>query len=354
MSVALLARSRSICDCSGAQGQVDPAEPPQHRPPLCRRPGLRRRRLFRRASAFKTPNLDRLARKGTRFTSFYVAQAVCTASRAALMTGCYSNSRQPVRALNHESNVGIAEVGAACFPKCSKPQATPPPSSANGIWAIAQPFLPTSNGFDEFLGLPYSNDNGPLHPIVRTHSQPAADRRRTRPPSSIPISRSSRGGSPTGPCSSSRRTRTGRSFCTCRTSCRTCRSLRRRSSAANRAAGLYGDVIEELDSGIGEVLAAIKRNGLDEQTLVHFLLRQRAVPVLRQSRRLRRPAARRKADDVRRRRARAVHHALAGADSRRPRLRRAAQHDRSAADDRQPGRRQAAAAKDRRRKIAGR
>src|SRR3954469_13174859 len=43
------------------------------------------------AKNFKTPNLDRLASEGTRFTSFYVAQPVCTASRAALMTGSYSN-----------------------------------------------------------------------------------------------------------------------------------------------------------------------------------------------------------------------------------------------------------------------
>src|SRR5213595_1297127 len=61
------------------------------------------------AKTFKTPRLDRLASEGTRFTSFYVAQAVCTASRAALMTGCYANRVSLFGALNHESNVGIAE-----------------------------------------------------------------------------------------------------------------------------------------------------------------------------------------------------------------------------------------------------
>src|SRR5881392_3749132 len=61
------------------------------------------------AKGFKTPNLDRMAAEGTRFTSFYVAQPVCTASRAALMTGCYSNRVSLFGALNHESNVGIAE-----------------------------------------------------------------------------------------------------------------------------------------------------------------------------------------------------------------------------------------------------
>ena len=43
------------------------------------------------AKGFETPHLDRLARQGTRFTDFHVAQAVCSASRAALMTGCYAN-----------------------------------------------------------------------------------------------------------------------------------------------------------------------------------------------------------------------------------------------------------------------
>ena len=42
-------------------------------------------------SEIRTPNLDRMARQGTRFSSFYVAQAVCSASRAALLMGCYPN-----------------------------------------------------------------------------------------------------------------------------------------------------------------------------------------------------------------------------------------------------------------------
>src|SRR6185503_3621586 len=55
------------------------------------------------AKDIKTPNIDRLAAEGTRFTSFYVAQSVCTASRAALLTGCYSNRVGMSGALNHTS-----------------------------------------------------------------------------------------------------------------------------------------------------------------------------------------------------------------------------------------------------------
>ncbi len=58
------------------------------------------------AKDIATPHIDRLAREGTRFTSFYVAQAVCTASRAALLTGCYANRVGMAGALNHTSTHG--------------------------------------------------------------------------------------------------------------------------------------------------------------------------------------------------------------------------------------------------------
>src|ERR1041384_1594241 len=59
------------------------------------------------AKDIKTPHIDRLAREGTRFTSFSVAQAVCTASRAALFTGCYANRVGMAGALNHTSTTGL-------------------------------------------------------------------------------------------------------------------------------------------------------------------------------------------------------------------------------------------------------
>ena len=59
------------------------------------------------AQGFKTPNLDRMAREGVRLSSFYVAQPVCTASRAALLTGSYPNRVGLFGALNHTSTTGI-------------------------------------------------------------------------------------------------------------------------------------------------------------------------------------------------------------------------------------------------------
>jgi len=119
------------------------------------------------ATKFKTSNLDRLAAEGTRFTSFYVAQPVCTASRAALMTGCYSNRVSLFGALNHESNVGIAD-SEWLLPEMCKAQGYA--TAIFGKWHLGHrdKFLPTHHGFDEFLGIPYSNDNGLLHPVVHT------------------------------------------------------------------------------------------------------------------------------------------------------------------------------------------
>lgn len=118
------------------------------------------------ATGFTTPNLDRLGRDGTRFTHFYVAQGVCTASRAALMTGCYSNRVGMSGALNHTSKVGL-NPDEFLLSELLKGQGYA--TAVFGKWHLGHqpPFLPTRNGFDEFAGLPYSNDNGPLHPVIR-------------------------------------------------------------------------------------------------------------------------------------------------------------------------------------------
>jgi len=115
------------------------------------------------AEKIKTPNLDRMAEEGIRFTNFYVAQAVCSASRAALLTGCYSNRVSILGALGpgakhgiHENEMTIAELVK------QKDYAT----AIYGKWHLGhrEKFLPTNHGFDEYFGLPYSNDMWPYHP----------------------------------------------------------------------------------------------------------------------------------------------------------------------------------------------
>src|SRR5205814_5075445 len=109
-----------------------------------------------------TPNLARMAREGMKFTDFYVGQAVCSASRAALMTGCYPNRVGILGALGPHSKIGISdrELTMAQMFK-SAGYAT----GMVGKWHLgdAPQFLPTRHGFDEWLGIPYSHAMTPRH-----------------------------------------------------------------------------------------------------------------------------------------------------------------------------------------------
>lgn len=115
------------------------------------------------AEDFETPHLDRMAQEGMRFTDFQVSSAVCSASRAALLTGCYHNRIGIKGALGPSSKRGIneRELTLAELLK-QKDYAT----ACYGKWHLGHhpKFLPTQHGFDEYYGLPYSNDMWPFHP----------------------------------------------------------------------------------------------------------------------------------------------------------------------------------------------
>lgn len=113
----------------------------------------------------RTPHLDRIAREGMRFTSFYVPQAVCTASRAGLMSGCYPNRIGMQGALNHTSKVGI-HPDEWLLPEMLKDQGYA--TICIGKWHLGTvPELrATRHGFDEWFGIPYSNDNSKFHPVL--------------------------------------------------------------------------------------------------------------------------------------------------------------------------------------------
>ena len=104
-----------------------------------------------------------MAAEGMRLTNFYVAQAVCSASRAALLTGCYSNRVGIQGALNHTAQYGInADEMTIAEVLKQRGYAT----AIYGKWHLGhqKPFLPLQHGFDEYFGLPYSNDMWPRHP----------------------------------------------------------------------------------------------------------------------------------------------------------------------------------------------
>lgn len=105
----------------------------------------------------KTPNLDGMAAEGMRFTDFYSACSVCSPSRAALMTGCYPPRVGVTKVLFRRDNIGLnpKEITVADVLK-GQDYAT----ACVGKWHLGHlpEFLPTSNGFDSYFGIPYSND----------------------------------------------------------------------------------------------------------------------------------------------------------------------------------------------------
>ena len=215
------------------------------------------------AKAIKTPNIDRMAAEGLRLTSFYSVSPICTPSRAALMTGRYA------------ARMGVDQMRLAnvLFPadKTGLPQSETTVARALkergyataciGKWHLGRvsPHRAIDHGFDYYFGIPYSNDMSPT-PIVRNDDvveEPAKQDTLTRRYTEEAISFIERAkgqpfflylahNMPHIPLHVSERFR-GKS-----------------------AGGLYGDVVEELDWSVGQVLNALKRFGLDRDTIVFF------------------------------------------------------------------------------------
>ncbi len=216
-----------------------------------------------------TPNLDRMAAEGTRFTDFYVAQPVCTASRAALMSGCYSNRVSLQGALNHTSRNGI-HPDEWLMPEMFKDRGYA--TSAMGKWHLGTvvELGATRHGFDEWLGIPYSNDNTKYHPVLSKEMPPLPFYDGEKVIELDP----------------------DQSLFTKRFTERAVSFIERHqdqpfflymphvmphvpifASAEFKGKskhGLYGDTIEELDWSVGQILATLKRLQLDENTLVIF------------------------------------------------------------------------------------
>lgn len=222
------------------------------------------------AAKIRTPNIDRLAKQGTRFTSFYVAQAVCSASRAALLTGCYANRLGIHGALGPKQKIGL-HPDEMTLAEVLKPRGYA--TAMFGKWHLGRPkeFLPTRQGFDEYFGLPYSNDMWPNHPSAAKGTYPPlplieGDRVIEEMPDQSQLTH--------------RYTERAVSFIE-----RNSRSpfflylahsmphvpIFASSRFAGRSRqGLYGDVIEEIDWSVGEVMRALKRHRLEDNTLVIF------------------------------------------------------------------------------------
>ena len=126
-------------------------------------------------SHIRTPNLDRMAAEGVRFTQFYSANPVCSPSRAALLTGRYPTRVGLPEVLFPADTTGMAqgEVTMAQMLKGAGYR-----TMCIGKWHLGHlpAYLPTSRGFDEYLGIPYSNDMSPrplLHNTERWKPRPS-------------------------------------------------------------------------------------------------------------------------------------------------------------------------------------
>ena len=216
----------------------------------------------------QTPHLDKLAKDGVRFTDFHTPAAVCTASRAALLTGCYPQRVGLLGALGPDAKIGIS-ADEQLLPEVLKSRGYA--TAIFGKWHLGHhpKFLPTRHGFDRYFGLPYSNDMWPNHPTNKSFPKlPLIDGEETieynpdqtqlttwyteravkfigenkaRPflvyvPHSMPhvplfVSDKHQGKS---------------------------------------GQGLFGDVILELDWSVGQIRAALQEHGLTDNTLVLF------------------------------------------------------------------------------------
>lgn len=108
-----------------------------------------------------TPHLDQIAADGLRLTNFYAAQAVCSASRAALLSGCYPNRIGIKGALFPKSKIGINPMETTLAEMLQEQGYK---TGIFGKWHLGHlpKFLPNNHGFDEFMGIPYSNDMWPV------------------------------------------------------------------------------------------------------------------------------------------------------------------------------------------------
>jgi len=220
------------------------------------------------AKGYETPNLDRMAAEGVKFTDFYAAASSCTPSRAALMTGCYPQRVSLPNVIGPNAKIGISDQEQT-IAETLKPLGYA--TACYGKWHLGHhpEFLPTRHGFDDYFGLPYSNDMWPHHPTDKNY--------------------------PDLPLVEGERILEYNPDQTQLTTWYTERAVRFIEKSKDQPfflylphsmahvplfvsdkfkgkseRGLYGDVMMEIDWSVGQILSTLKRLDIDEKTLVIF------------------------------------------------------------------------------------
>ena len=234
------------------------------------------------ATDIRTPNLDRMAREGRRFTDFYALAPVCSASRAALMTGCYP-PRVGINGVlfpRHRIGLNAKETTVAELLR-ARGYAT----ACVGKWHLGHlpEFLPTSHGFDSYFGIPYSNDmDKAKSPGKCTAGLDLAYENDDSTFWNVPLMRDTE--IVERPAKqvdlTLRYTKEAVKFIRANKErpfflylAHTMPHIPLYATAGFKGKskrGPYGDVIEEIDASVGTVLEAIKENGLDARTLVVY------------------------------------------------------------------------------------
>ena len=219
----------------------------------------------------ETPHLDQMASEGVKLTNYYAAQAVCSASRAGLLTGCYPNRIGIHNALGPDNTHGInsSETTIAEMLKANGYK-----TAIFGKWHLGHypEFMPNRHGFDEYFGIPYSNDMWPFHPqqgpIFNFPDLPLYENETVID------------------------TLTEQSQLTTQITERSVDFINRNKEnpfflyvphpqphvplfvsdkfKGKSKRGLYGDVIMEIDWSVGQIMDALKKNGLEDNTIVIF------------------------------------------------------------------------------------
>lgn len=223
------------------------------------------------ADDIATPNLDQMAKEGLKLTSFYAAQAVCSASRAGILTGCYPNRIGIHNALMPNSEIGLNPEETTLAEMLKSQGYT---TGIFGKWHLgdAPELMPNNHGFDEYFGIPYSNDMWPLHPqqgpVFNFGPLPLYENEKILD------------------------TLTDQSDLTKSITERSVDFINKNKEKpfflyvphpqphvplfvsdkfkGKSGRGLYGDVIMELDWSVGEILRALEENALTENTIVIF------------------------------------------------------------------------------------